>query len=76
MLLANPKVTEPEVPPPVNLFPATTAVISPGFEVIQLVPDPVELNTCPLEPKSPLESFKPSSTSMSAKNFIYFFIKL
>ena len=29
MLLANPRVTLPEVPPPVNLLPATTAVMSP-----------------------------------------------
>ena len=53
------KVTVPDVPPPVNPFPAVTPSISPDPPpelAIQFVPVPVEDNIWPEDPASPDES--------------------
>ena len=46
MSLARPNVTLPDVPPPVNLFPATTPVISPCGIDGNVVKSPNPLTYC------------------------------
>ena len=49
-LRSNAKDTAPEVPPPLNPFPAVTAVISPTVGVAQDGTPEARVKTCPSEP--------------------------